>query len=46
MSYLISNYKYKNADIFDFKLSNTDMKMINGFHGKFGLATNPDTATW
>ncbi|GAA3185485.1 aldo/keto reductase [Lentilactobacillus kefiri] len=36
----------ENADIFDFNLSSPDIKTINGFHGKFGLATDPDTVPW
>jgi diketogulonate reductase-like aldo/keto reductase len=39
-------YIKENADIFDFNLSNIDMKTIDGFHGKAGLAIDPDTATW
>lgn len=39
-------YIKENADIFDFNLSNSDMKTIDGFHGKAGLATDPDQATW
>jgi len=39
-------YIKENADIFDFNLSNSDMKTIDGFHGKAGLATDPDKATW
>lgn len=32
----------ENANIFDFELTNEDMKIIDNFHGKAGLAANPD----
>lgn len=34
----------ENTDIFDFDLSDDDMKVIDGLRGKAGLATDPDTA--
>ncbi|KRN93556.1 aldo/keto reductase [Pediococcus stilesii] len=36
----------QNTDIFDFELSDEDVKVIDGFHGVAGLATDPDTATF
>ncbi|WP_353989971.1 aldo/keto reductase [Pediococcus argentinicus] len=36
----------QNTEIFDFELSEADMKTINGFHGVAGLAQNPDETTF
>lgn len=36
----------QNTEIFDFELSETDMKTIDGFHGVAGLAQNPDETTF
>ncbi|WP_268913348.1 aldo/keto reductase [Lentilactobacillus sp. SPB1-3] len=36
-------YIKANTDIFDFELTEDDVKTIDGFHGKAGLATDPDT---
>ncbi|WP_283680209.1 aldo/keto reductase [Lentilactobacillus sp. Marseille-Q4993] len=37
------DYIKSNTEIFDFKLEDADVKTIDGFHGKAGLATDPDT---
>ncbi|AKP68285.1 aldo/keto reductase [Companilactobacillus ginsenosidimutans] len=34
----------ENGELFDFEVSDTDMKTIDGLHGLAGLATDPDTA--
>ncbi|AQW20794.1 2,5-diketo-D-gluconic acid reductase [Lentilactobacillus curieae] len=36
-------YIKANTEIFDFELSEEDVKTIDSFHGKAGLATDPDT---
>ncbi|GEP19046.1 aldo/keto reductase [Pediococcus argentinicus] len=36
----------QNTEIFDFELSEADMKTIDGFHGVAGLAQNPDETTF
>ncbi|WP_334328571.1 aldo/keto reductase [Companilactobacillus sp. HBUAS59699] len=36
----------ENAQLFDFEISDEDMKTINGLHGVAGLATDPDTANF
>lgn len=33
----------ENAQLFDFELSEADMKVIDGLHGQAGLAADPDT---
>lgn len=33
----------ENAQLFDFELSEVDMKVIDGLHGQAGLAADPDT---
>lgn len=39
-------YIKANTDIFDFELSEADIKTIDGFHGQAGLATDPDTTNF
>lgn len=39
-------YIKANTEIFDFELSEEDVKTIDGFHGKAGLATDPDTTNF
>ena len=36
----------ENTDIFDFEISDSDMKTIDGLHGLAGEATDPDTANF
>lgn len=40
------NRIYENADIFDFNISDEDIKIIDGLRGKAGLAQDPDTTTF
>ncbi|GEK88449.1 Aldo/keto reductase [Alkalibacterium putridalgicola] len=37
---------WENADIFDFEISDADMKIIDGMTGRAGSATDPDTITF
>ncbi|GEL16063.1 aldo/keto reductase [Pediococcus cellicola] len=36
----------ENTKLFDFEISDADMKTIDGLRGVAGLATDPDTITW
>ncbi|MFD1440750.1 aldo/keto reductase [Lacticaseibacillus hegangensis] len=36
----------QNTDLFDFSLSDADMKTLDGMHGVAGLATDPDTTNF
>lgn len=39
-------YIKANADVFDFALTATEMKTLDGLHGVSGLATDPDTTNF